>query len=809
MDPRQPRWSEERKAAVHAAHSVVGDWHLAEDLAQETLLRLLDGRAVPKRGSSTPFPPAWVRRVARNLALNVMRDHGRRRKREALVARKDSVHEVRKGLDEDQVALLTGELSALREPYASTLRMRYIEGRSQDAIATRLGISLETVRSRQRRGLGLLRERLGQRDRPNAWSLLTLFGTGRRATLALGAAALVIAACTVALVLGRRGVESAALEVAAAAPLPALETQDPARSVATRDGPRLGEGDAPRAGTPPLRVVNGRVTDGAGSPILGARLWYSLPDAPDELQPSAARSASDGTFRLELRGGPAWVGATLRGHAPRFMVLSLGSEASERGAGEPLELEIERAVPVLRGVVCDQEGRPLAGARVQERYGIDLRRWRDGTGRDLRLFPADVRVTDENGEFVLERPRPFQPAELLIEADGRVPWAADLGSYMVEPRPIQATLLPGASRTGLVVDAEGRPAADVAVVLVGDGRRAHSTRTDAEGHFVLEPVAPGAAQLLLNPHLEAGLDARDLELQIPPGASAGSPIVLAAGRSVEGRARSSAGAPLAGWTVVARSAARHPRRTTRTDDSGHFAFGGLPEGSCQLSLYAPQSAESPSLVLEGVLIPSTGLELLADLDTSPRDSTDLDAAAPAPAPGRLVVEVPYDAFLARGIVNWALLGPGIELRDALACPTTPERPAQLIVDELPPGDYVLRLRGNRQIQLRTRIEPMQTQRLVAGELQCLPRKLIVSCAELWTRSQLALDVVDMQGELMHSTAHTPRYPSLGPRPFDQVALSLPPGPYTARVRADGLAALEVAFAVDLGTTAPALRLELE
>ena len=70
-------------------------------------------------------------------------------------------------------------LFALPEPYQTTLLQRYFEGLSPSAIARREGISVATVKSRQQRGLQLLRATLDRREGDKRqWRKALLLATG-------------------------------------------------------------------------------------------------------------------------------------------------------------------------------------------------------------------------------------------------------------------------------------------------------------------------------------------------------------------------------------------------------------------------------------------------------------------------------------------------------------------------------------------------------------------------------------------------------------------------------------------------------
>ena len=153
-----------------AAHLVV-DAARADDVAQQTLLAALT--QPPKR---TDAPRAWLASVVRSLARRAARSEQWRERHESAVPFAGPVlfvHEV-VARAETQRALVDAVL-ALDEPYRTTLLLRFFENRSPRAIAKETRAPVETVRTRLKRGLELLRARYVER-RAQDWvfALLSL-----------------------------------------------------------------------------------------------------------------------------------------------------------------------------------------------------------------------------------------------------------------------------------------------------------------------------------------------------------------------------------------------------------------------------------------------------------------------------------------------------------------------------------------------------------------------------------------------------------------------------------------------------------
>ncbi len=127
-----------------------GDLALAEELAQETMVRVL--RSFAQLRDPERFIP-WVFRIA----TNAWRDH-RRRRAEAAPAEP----EVRDGAAErdDLSRRVLGLLEKLPEPYRSALTLRYLEDLDYDAMSEILDVSAVTLRSHVARGRQMIRRQL-------------------------------------------------------------------------------------------------------------------------------------------------------------------------------------------------------------------------------------------------------------------------------------------------------------------------------------------------------------------------------------------------------------------------------------------------------------------------------------------------------------------------------------------------------------------------------------------------------------------------------------------------------------------------
>lgn len=156
----------------------------AEDIAQATWERVLDGR-----GSSSRGLRPILARIARGLARDRRQAESRRQKREHAAARPDSwpsAEEIATRMELTE--RLVQALGALDECQRAVVVLRYFDGFSSAEIARRLGVPAATVRSRLKRGLDELRTRLGpKRDggAGSSWALLAQWGQAETTTAAV------------------------------------------------------------------------------------------------------------------------------------------------------------------------------------------------------------------------------------------------------------------------------------------------------------------------------------------------------------------------------------------------------------------------------------------------------------------------------------------------------------------------------------------------------------------------------------------------------------------------------------------------
>lgn len=150
-----------RSGAIVVAMSALGDSHLAEDVAQETLARAVEaareGRLTPDMNVS-----AYVAGIARHVVSHAHRSRKRHEKEplgEPTIA-EDPPQRLRDLLSRSEQRRLREAMSALSERDRVILRLSFFEDLDSSQIAARLGEPASRVRKRKSRALARLRRAL-------------------------------------------------------------------------------------------------------------------------------------------------------------------------------------------------------------------------------------------------------------------------------------------------------------------------------------------------------------------------------------------------------------------------------------------------------------------------------------------------------------------------------------------------------------------------------------------------------------------------------------------------------------------------
>lgn len=137
------------------------DHDVAQDLVQETVLAAY----LHDRLGDAELDRRWMACVLRNAFLMWLRGDRRRTVREGRVVDDEWGEPPVDALERAQLASrVRAALECVREPFHSTLRMRYFDEAEPTEIARRLGMPASTVRRRHQIGLAELRRAFGALD---------------------------------------------------------------------------------------------------------------------------------------------------------------------------------------------------------------------------------------------------------------------------------------------------------------------------------------------------------------------------------------------------------------------------------------------------------------------------------------------------------------------------------------------------------------------------------------------------------------------------------------------------------------------
>lgn len=154
-----------QQAVYRYAYRLCGNQHDAEDLTQETFIRVFRALDSYQPGGMR----SWLYRITSNLFIDKKR-HEQVIRMESLGDKEETSSDTPRGISlgvdtllSDRVLhpALASALSAMPEDYRVAVVLRDIDGYQYDEIADMLGIKIGTVRSRLHRGRKALRESLG------------------------------------------------------------------------------------------------------------------------------------------------------------------------------------------------------------------------------------------------------------------------------------------------------------------------------------------------------------------------------------------------------------------------------------------------------------------------------------------------------------------------------------------------------------------------------------------------------------------------------------------------------------------------
>jgi RNA polymerase sigma factor (sigma-70 family) len=579
----------------------LGNWFDAEDAFQATFLLLL--RRAPSI-SSTDSIASWLHGAARRVAADARRAATRRRDHERQAPAGRSASPADQAALREVCLVLEEEIDRLPALYREPFVLCCLEHLSRAEVGARLNVNEPTVRIRLNRARKMLRERLTRRGVTLNASLaavaLVTGADGASVPAALLASTLSAAAhlaaggtlstgpvpaAVVALIAGgKRAMFSALMKLVAVAALalgaailavaahqgsnkPDSPKRPPLPAAALPAEAQKNEPAAKRRGDPPpvaaakpavartLRVV---VLDPQGKPLQGAKIHASIWTnekgfkANHDYQTDAA-----GAAQVELP--KTYYILRLWASKKPFASLFANWDQNELASGAKLPAEYTfRLEPAVSagGRIVDEQGKPIAGTRVQVMITNDPKPARgDGRARyDTWLAERnDAAKTDTEGRWRIDNvpSHPRVDLSLLVSHPeyvshgnwGEAQKAAGITTAMLRKGTATLTLRRGVIVRGRVTDPAGKPIKNALVVEGNNPYKSWLPRkfpTDADGRFRLPAQAPeettltviaaGWAPQMRRIKLRADLPPQDFRLA--PGKPILLRIVDAAGRPV-------------------------------------------------------------------------------------------------------------------------------------------------------------------------------------------------------------------------------------------------------------------------------------
>lgn len=581
------------------------DEHVIEDIVQETFLAALTHR-IRDEGALRP----WLRAVAFRLSLRSFRSRDRRRRREAAVARTDSVASTdREAQRREDHALVVEAVRNLESLYSHVLHLRYFEGLSVGEIAERHNLPEETIRSRIKRGRKKVEAKLSRRfggdrraclaylvgltsESPARGTAPLVTGGGTAVSMASPARfiALTLALVTMSWVaitscdstrVRTENRHADLISVSLDSTRPARKTGPDAVATLSRTSRHRERAPAsvrmPSTPTPPRRgLVRGRIEWSDASPAHGVRLGILSADLTraqtNDRRGDDLRLVTDrnGEFTTTL---PLGTYSVLVDRTDRVWSLAVTRERENE-----IHLRLLAGIDVM-GRTLGHAGIPVKGAEVSLFAGP--------RGSD---FGSVVAVSDANGSFLIRDVSARRRLAVtsqdhagavvtvdgtrrrgLVEVDLRARSLESVGGRLVSR---DGDAIPGARVVVENMDITSATGSDGRVIYTRPARRSYS---DASGHFSIAGVG-GPSYVLIEAD---GFAPRVIHTKIRENIDLGR-VILQTSAGIRGQVRDPYGNGLAGATVwiedrEAQCPSRGPRQVT-TDALGRFEVGGLAPG---------------------------------------------------------------------------------------------------------------------------------------------------------------------------------------------------------------------------------------
>ncbi|NUM56570.1 MAG: sigma-70 family RNA polymerase sigma factor [Candidatus Hydrogenedentes bacterium] len=589
------------------AYSTVGDWSAAQDIAQDAFLVAWTHLGNLRGAGAFPM---WIRKIARNLALNWIRSADYRRRlaerHEQLVAPLQEPPQDPAQLlgREERRAALWKALQHLSPPVREAMVLFYLEGRSTPEAAAKLGISENAFKLRLHTGRARLRKFLEDQVEESLYADLapqdTKSAAGRvLAGLAIGPVmpdlAQSVSGAGISMWLhhvAHNGVTETIIPILQGGAIVNAKKIAIGAAVAA-----LCAGGAYwgiyRAATVPQSGENWRRVSKSETPYDVTDL--SAPASAADTTSTAAQlaksesqydTATDEASNVELASAPdEQLQPTGDMTASAALLMSM-----EKG-----RIKDPKDYATVSGTVVDTHGSPIEDATVQV-SAIGGAETPQGISNNLLAAlqnPAHKQTaqTDPAGRFTVQGIAYEGRATVMASADGykmmsggRVPVPIKAGDKIDN---VRITLEPGKGLYGRLLSPDGKPVTDGVVNLVAIRTRGDSsngmlgsTNTDAKGQFHFAFSREGTASLVTSSLKYGGASFDDvpvggedvIELQMPKGAQLTGTITWAAGG-----AASDVLVFLVGKANDGRGLRRNPASVyaAKTDSGGNYTIDAI------------------------------------------------------------------------------------------------------------------------------------------------------------------------------------------------------------------------------------------
>ena len=365
------------------ARQLVRAGEAADEVADDAM-----SAAVTQPLPASSSPRGWLAAILRKQLAGRRRADLRRQLREQLASRPEAVPPAADTVLQFELQRdVANAVLGLAEPYRTTVLLRFWEGLRPAAIGRRMHVPVETVRTRLKRGLMMLRERLARLrgNEVRAW-LLPLWLLGRRSgsvamswmmgvSLMTGLQKLLVggAALAAALLLwvaepwARASTPAALAEGLAPAPIAAAVEPGGAAAVAG-EAAGVVERIAVVPGQPAAWLsVKGRlVDDETGVPVAGLPVRLVCWPRGDEPDVETA-SGADGSFALADARPKGARARDVLVQSPQYALAHVHANyAWDRDGDQTIDVGTIRLArgTLYAGQVVDQDGRGVAGARL-------------------------------------------------------------------------------------------------------------------------------------------------------------------------------------------------------------------------------------------------------------------------------------------------------------------------------------------------------------------------------------------------------------------------------------------------------------